>query len=135
MIKRLFIGFVLILFITVPGSAATTNAPDTPVNLEAINITQNSVTLRWGPGPPGEQFFVTSKPTSVTIGWGAAQDTRGITGYNIYKDGSLMASNVNALQYKVTGITNKTVSFRVCVYAVNGVGQVSSPMCAVWNRI
>jgi len=135
MVKRILLGLAVMLLVVMPSGAATANAPDAPINLEVVSATEDSVTLRWGPSPAGEQFFIASDAKTVVVGWPAAQDTRGIAGYNVYRDGVLKVSNLNALQYKVSGIQRKVQSFRICVFAVNTVGQVSTPMCTTYSRL
>src|SRR2546430_3639854 len=43
------------------------------------------------PGPPGTPALVSVTFSSVTIGWSAASDNVGVTGYDVYHDGQLCA--------------------------------------------
>ncbi|NMH89248.1 immunoglobulin-like domain-containing protein [Flavivirga algicola] len=72
------------------GSFTATSIPDTeaptaPTNLIASTITQ----------------------TSVDLSWTASTDNIGVTGYDIYQDGSLI-TNVSSTTYQVTGLSANT---------------------------
>jgi chitodextrinase len=66
-------------------SSSDTQAPTVPTNVTASNITQ----------------------TSATITWTASTDNVGVTGYNVYKNSTLLGSTT-ALTYSLTGLTAST---------------------------
>ena len=79
-----------------------TQAPTAPSNLASSNI--------------GE--------TSVTLSWTASTDNVAVTGYDIYKNGSLLNSTTNTT-YNVTGLTAST-TYSFYVKAKDAAGNVSS---------
>ncbi|MEE4196164.1 MAG: GEVED domain-containing protein [Bacteroidales bacterium] len=81
---------------------ADTQAPTAPTNLSSSNV--------------GE--------TSVTLSWTASTDNVGVTGYDIYKDGSVMASTDNT-NYNVSGLTAAT-TYSFYVTAKDAAGNVSA---------
>jgi len=81
---------------------ADTQAPTAPSNLSSSNV--------------GE--------TSVTLSWTASTDNVGVTGYDIYKNGSVMASTANT-SYNVTGLTAAT-TYSFYVKAKDAAGNVSA---------
>lgn len=83
-------------------SADDTQAPTAPSSLAASNVGQ----------------------TSLTLSWNASSDNVGVTGYDVYRNGSLYAS-VTGTSANVTGlIKNTTYSFYV--KAKDAAGNVSS---------
>jgi len=84
------------------GNTADTQAPSVPSNLVASNATQ----------------------TTIDLAWTAATDNVGVTGYDVYKDGSLLGSTAGT-SAQVTGLTaNTTYSFYV--KAKDAAGNISS---------
>jgi len=81
---------------------ADTQAPTAPTNLSSSNV--------------GE--------TSVTLSWNASTDNVGVTGYDIYQNGSVMASTANT-SYNVTGLTAAT-TYSFYVKAKDAAGNVSA---------
>lgn len=72
-------------------SVIDTEAPTAPTNLTASNITQ----------------------VSVDLSWTASTDNVGVSGYDIYQDGSLV-TNVSGTTYQAIGLSaNSTYSFTV----------------------
>lgn len=115
------------------GSAAVTG-PAAPTNLEVVAVTQDSITLAWGPSQPGEFTFLgTPRKNQVLVGWGASQDTRSAVTYTVVKDGTQVATGVTQPQYPVS-VGAKTKSFRVCVTAANASGQLSPQTCGTFTR-
>ncbi len=83
------------------GGAPDTQAPSTPTNVTASNVTQ----------------------TSADISWNASSDNVGVTGYDVYVDGSLDGSTAST-SYSVSGLTAST-SYSVSVRAKDAAGNVS----------
>lgn len=115
----------------VSGAAAQTAVPS-PTNLELTGATQTTLSVAWGPTLPGPFAIVDAGGSSVTVGWGASQDSRSAVSYRVSKDGA-MSVTVDTNQYRFAGV-QKTPSFRVCVTAVNGAGQLSPTACGTITR-
>jgi endonuclease I/chitodextrinase len=79
-----------------------TTAPSTITDLSASNTTS----------------------TSTDLSWTAATDNVGVTSYDIYKDGVLLASSTTN-SYNVTGLTAST-SYSFTVYAKDAAGNTSN---------
>ncbi len=79
-----------------------TIAPSAPKNLTASNVTQ----------------------TTVDLTWNASTDNVGVTGYNVYKDGSLLGT-VTDTAARVTGLTANT-TYRFYVKAKDEAGNLSA---------
>ena len=62
--------------------------------------------------------------SSVTLTWKKSQDNYATTGYNIYRDGNLIAENVAATEYKDTGLTENTL-YTYTVTALDKAGNES----------
>jgi len=84
------------------ASATDTQAPTAPTNLAASSVAQ----------------------TTLTLGWTASTDNVGVTGYNIYKNGTLLTT-VTTTSYNVTGLTAAT-AYSFYVKAKDAAGNVSS---------
>jgi glucose/arabinose dehydrogenase len=79
------------------------------------------------PGPPGTPTLTSDTSSSVTIGWTAATDEVGVSGYDIYHDGQLCASvNATTLTATCTGLSPNT-SYGFYVNARDAAGNVSQP--------
>jgi PQQ-dependent dehydrogenase (s-GDH family) len=90
---------------TIPDS----QAPTAPTNLAALNL----------------------GPTSFLLTWTAATDNIGITGYDVYRDGTkITASPVTGTSYNVTGLTQSTL-YSFVVIAKDAAGNSSSPSTAL----
>ena len=90
------------------GSSSDTTAPTTPTSLSASAVTQ----------------------TTLTLSWTASTDSGGVSGYNVYKDGSLLTSGITGTTYGVTGLTlNTAYSFTVLAY--DSAGNLSTQSSAL----
>ncbi len=88
--------------VNITGTTADTQAPSAPTNLSASNISQ----------------------TTIDLSWTAATDNVGVTGYDVYQDGSLLGS-VTGTTAQVTNLTaNTTYSFYV--KAKDAAGNIST---------
>jgi len=83
-------------------AAADTQAPTAPSNLASSNITQ----------------------TSVSLSWTASTDNVGVTGYDIYRNNTLLTSTTGT-SYNVTGLTAST-TYSFYVKAKDAAGNVSA---------
>ena len=88
--------------INISQSTSDTEAPTAPSNLTSSNVTE----------------------TTVDLSWNASTDNVGVTGYDIYKNGSVMASTANT-SYNVTGLTAAT-TYSFYVKAKDAAGNVSA---------
>jgi chitodextrinase len=85
-----------------PSAGTDTQAPSAPTNLAASNFGQ----------------------TSLTLSWTASTDNVGVTGYDIYRNGSFLASSTTT-SYNVTGLTSGT-SYSFYVKAKDAAGNISA---------
>ncbi|MEM9648295.1 MAG: LamG-like jellyroll fold domain-containing protein [Bacteroidota bacterium] len=63
--------------------------------------------------------------TTVDLSWNGATDNVGVTGYKVFKDGTLEATLGNVSAYQVTGLTAST-SYNFTVRALDAAGNESS---------
>jgi len=63
--------------------------------------------------------------TQVNLAWNASTDNVGVTGYQIYRNGSLLATVTNGTTYSDTGLTNAT-AYQYTVTAYDAAGNVSA---------
>ena len=132
---RLLVIAALALTVVAIGGAATSSGPATPTNLEVVAVTEDSITIAWGPSQPGEFAFLGSpKKNQVLVGWGPSEDSRSSVTYKVVKDSDAPVYTAEP-QYLFTGIPGKTKSFRVCVTALNAAGQESPPSCGTLTRL
>ncbi|MFC2103994.1 GEVED domain-containing protein [Bacteroidota bacterium] len=83
------------------GTTEDTEAPTTPGSLVSSNVTE----------------------TSVNLSWTASTDNVGVTGYDIYRNGSFLNTTSNT-NYTVSGLTAST-SYTFYVKAKDAAGNVS----------
>ncbi len=88
--------------INIVGNAADTQAPSVPTSLVASNITE----------------------TTVDLSWTASTDNVGVTGYDVYKDGTLLGS-VTGSAAQVTGLVAGT-SYSFYVKAKDAAENISN---------
>ncbi len=88
--------------VNIGNTGGDTEAPSTPTNLTSSNVTQ----------------------TSADLSWTASTDNVGVTGYDIYVDGSLDGSTANTT-YNVTGLTAGT-TYAMSVKAKDAAGNESA---------
>ncbi len=84
------------------GGSTDTEAPTAPTNLIASNTTQ----------------------TGTNLTWSAATDNVGVTGYDVYKNGTILAST-STTSYNVTGLTASTL-YTFTVKAKDAAGNNSN---------
>jgi chitodextrinase len=94
----------------VAGAATPdTQAPTTPANLAASNVTG----------------------TSMRLTWTASTDNVGVTAYEVYRGTTLLASNVTTPAYDVTGLSC-TTTYNFTVKARDAAGNVSGSSNTIW---
>jgi len=86
----------------ITATTVDTQAPTAPTGLASSNVTQ----------------------TSVSLAWNASTDNVGVTGYDVYRNGSLLASTANT-SYSVSGLSAST-TYSFYVKAKDAAGNVSA---------
>lgn len=86
------------------GAAPDTQAPTTPTNLTSSNVTD----------------------TGFDVSWTASTDNIGVTGYNVYLNGSLDGSTAST-SYSFAGLSAST-SYNVAVEATDAAGNLSGQL-------
>ena len=102
-------------------------AKDAAGNSSLQSTTANGTTLvpdNEAPTAPANLAASNIVATSVDLSWDVSTDNVGVTDYEIYQDGVLIAT-VNTTTYQVMGLTNAT-SYDFYVIAKDGVGNSSS---------
>ncbi len=90
-----------------PSSTPDTEAPTTPTNLTSSNITENSIDLSWT----------------------ASTDNIGVTGYDVYQNGTYLANTANT-NYSVTGLSAST-SYSFYIIAKDAAGNESNASSSI----
>jgi chitodextrinase len=81
------------------------------------------------PTAPGKPDAVTNFPTVADLSWAASQDSTGVTGYAIYRDGKLVSASTDP-KVRIPGLkAGSTYSFTVT--ARDAAGNESAPGAAV----
>jgi chitodextrinase len=88
--------------VTVSNSTSDTTPPSTPANLKAT----------------------ASSSSQINLTWSASTDNVGVTGYNVYRNGTMLTKTTTA-SYSNTGLAAST-SYTYTVAAVDAAGNVSS---------
>jgi hypothetical protein len=135
------VGSALYTFSPAGANTVTINFTATTTRYVRILITANSVWPAgqlsevevYGPGGPTDTvpptvpgtLSFTQSGTTITLNWGASTDTggSGLAGYNVYRDGSLVATLGTVLTWADTQPTTATVAY--LVRARDGAGNLS----------
>jgi chitodextrinase len=80
------------------------------------------------PGAPGSLSATPANATTVQLGWTAATDNVGVTGYRVYRDGVLIGTTT-ALSYADSGLQPQT-QYSYEVRAYDAAGNVGAPATA-----
>jgi chitodextrinase len=88
--------------VVIQGAGPDVTAPSTPTNLTASGTTQ----------------------TTTNLSWNASTDNVGVTGYDVYRGATLIAS-VTGTTYQATGLTAST-AYTFSVRAKDAAGNISS---------
>jgi hypothetical protein len=91
------------------GENCTTNQPDTTKPSTPANLTSSGVTQ-----------------TSLNLNWTASTDDKAVTGYEIYRNGTKLATNATTNSYTNTGLTAGT-TYSYYVVAYDAAGNKSTP--------
>ena len=78
------------------------------------------------PGAPAAQRLVGATQTSLTMGWSASTDNVGVTGYDVYRNGTKIATTgSSATSYTYTALTCNT-TYTVGLVAFDAAGNRSN---------
>ena len=89
----------------------------------AVNVTVVTPPDTTDPSAPGTLTGSATGTTTAQLSWGAATDNVGVAGYQVLRNGSVVANNVTALSYSDTGLTPGT-SYDYTVRAFDAAGNV-----------
>jgi chitodextrinase len=109
-----------------PATAYTysVKAFDPAGNISPASNNVTATTAAASSGPPAPTLSSSGvTTTTVSLSWNAVTDSAGVTGYNVYK-GSTQIATVTGTTYTVTGLTPST-SYSFSVNAVDAAGVVS----------
>ncbi len=119
---------------TVTGLTASTSytfavkAKDAAENLSASSNTVSVTTLAnpdtTAPSAPANLTATNTTQTTTKLTWNGATDNFAVTGYNVYKNGTYLAS-ATGTAYNVSGLTAST-SFAFTVKAKDAAGNLSA---------
>lgn len=91
------------------------------------SVAQSAVTQSFVDAPPSAPTrlaFSGTTSTSTTLNWTAATDDVGVTGYDIYRDATLIGSTTGATSFIITGLAAST-SYSYTVVAKDGAAHLS----------
>jgi chitodextrinase len=106
--------------------AFTVKAKDAAANTSVASNTATVTTLTPDTTAPTAPTLTASGTTSTTtnLSWTAATDNVAVTGYDVYRNGVLLASTTTATTYAVTGLTAAT-TYTFTVKAKDAAGNAS----------
>jgi len=81
------------------------------------------------PTVPAGFTATAQSPTQINLAWTASTDNLGVTGYRVYRDGTLLATLGNVTTYQNTGLTAST-SYSYTVAAFDAAGNASAQSTA-----
>ncbi len=76
------------------------------------------------PASPTGMAWTGITPTSISVGWNAATDNVGVTGYRLYRDG-VLATTTTALSHTFEGLTCGT-RYTIAIEAIDAAGNASN---------
>jgi endonuclease I/chitodextrinase len=96
---------------------------------QSAAVSTSTLTDATAPSIPSNVNITNETGTSFKVNWIASTDNSGVTGYNVYIDGSLHGNTANT-SYNVTGLTAST-TYSVGVSAEDQASNTSSQSSAV----
>ena len=106
----------------------TIKAKDVAGNYSAssnsVSVTTNALADTTAPTAPTGLSMLSKTNNSVAMSWNASTDAVGVTGYDIYKNGTLVNSTTSATSLTVSGLTAST-TYSFTVKAKDAAGNVS----------
>ncbi|MFH1017713.1 MAG: S8 family serine peptidase [Pseudomonadota bacterium] len=107
----------------------TVKAKDAAGNLSAASNTASATTLAvpdtQAPTAPTNLTATAASTSQINLSWSASTDNVAVTGYNVYRGGSLIGSTTSALTYSDTGLSANT-SYSYTVKAKDAAGNLSA---------
>lgn len=91
--------------------------------IDRVSITQQSTSDTQNPTAP-TLSSTGHTDTTVDLSWSGATDNVGVTGYDVYRDGSLIANDITTTTYQATGLTAST-SYDFKVRAIDAAANES----------
>ncbi len=89
----------------------------------AVNVTVVVPPDTTPPSAPGTLTGAASDATTVQLGWDAATDNVGVTGYKVVRNGTTLPGTVTGLSYTDNGLT-PGATYTYTVHAVDAAGNV-----------
>lgn len=125
--------------VTIPNTPGTTNRIMVKgTNHIFFDVSNTNFTITAGSAPdtvaPTAPALSASgtTTTSTNLSWTGATDNIGVTGYDVYRDGTLIGSTTTATTYAVTGLANATTyAFTVKAKDAAGNASISSNTASV----
>jgi len=81
------------------------------------------------PSVPGNVSAIAVSSSAIDLTWGAAADNVGVTGYHVYRDGTLVATVANVTTYQNSGLAPST-AYSYIVVALDAAGNASDQSSA-----
>ncbi|MBR1673423.1 MAG: PKD domain-containing protein [Eubacterium sp.] len=94
------------------------------VSPESDTLTVNTEGDTTAPSAPSNLMLVGRAGSSITLEWSQSHDDCSIKGYNIYRDGNLVAENIRYTRYRDTGLDQNTI-YEYYVKAVDSSDNIS----------
>ena len=109
----------------------TVDAVDTVGNIgaqsAAVDVTTPDTTA---PSVPTGLVATAVSGTQVNLSWTASTDNVGVTGYQVFRNGTMVATVTNGTTYSDTGVTNAS-SYQYAIDAFDAAGNTSAETSAV----
>jgi chitodextrinase len=77
------------------------------------------------PSTPTGLAAIAASPTQINLSWSASSDNQGVTGYRIYRGGTMVGTVGNVTTYSNTGLTGST-TYSYTVLAIDAAGNTSN---------
>jgi hypothetical protein len=115
---------------TDPVSGVTITTLSVSGGVATVNVTWGADTI--APSAPGAISVAATGTNTARLTWGAATDNRGVTGYEVRRDGNLVGT-VTTTQFDDAGL-NPGTSYQYSVTAKDGAGNSSTPTTRSWTQ-
>ncbi|HEX8025933.1 MAG TPA: fibronectin type III domain-containing protein, partial [Candidatus Limnocylindrales bacterium] len=113
--------------------------PVSGVTVTTVSISAGNavVHLDWGtdtvpPSQPGAISVTKTGTNTAQLTWGASTDNRGVTGYRVSRDGTLL-NTVSTTSFNDSGL-NPGQTYQYSVVAVDGAGLTSTASTTSWTQ-
>jgi gametolysin peptidase M11 len=121
-----------------PGRSFTD--PVSGVTVTTVSIASGTavVHLDWGPdtiapSQPGTITVTKTGTYTAQLTWGASTDNRGVTSYQVTRDGALVGT-VSTTTFADGGPLNPGTTYQYAVTAFDGAGNASTPQTKSWTQ-